>query len=94
MKVPFSATADNTTASETTPPVISTSPPEISPTTSNTSSLSDVERLKLILTEKYEKNLQILYDLLEKAPESLKPAIENAIEILTQGYQQAIANLG
>ena len=60
----------------------------------DTSLLSDVEQLKLLLIEKYEQNLQILFEQLEKAPEALKTALQQAIDILQQGYELAIASLG
>ncbi|MHB8104964.1 MAG: DUF5667 domain-containing protein [Dehalococcoidales bacterium] len=56
--------------------------------------LTDIERLRQLLTSRYEQNLQILMDQLAKAPEALKPFLQKAIEVLEQGYQQAIANLG
>jgi hypothetical protein len=61
--------------------------------TSNTE-LSEIDQLRLLLTSRYEQNLKILLDQLEKAPEALKPALQKAIEVLEQGYEQAIANLG
>jgi hypothetical protein len=55
--------------------------------------VTEIENLQLILYDKYEKNLRILEDLLAKTPDILKPALQRAIEVLRQGYEQAIANL-
>ncbi len=61
---------------------------------SNDNALSDIEKLKLLLMEKLEKNLQILRDQLEKAPEALKPALQKAIQVAEEGYWLTINNLG
>jgi hypothetical protein len=76
-------TAYNVTTQETAPVTVT-----------DAGELSDVEKLRLLLNEKLEKNLQILRDLFEKVPESLKPALQMAIDAAEQGYWQAIANLG
>jgi hypothetical protein len=55
--------------------------------------VTEIENLQLILYDRYEKNLRILENLLAKAPDILKPALQRAIEVLRQGYDQAIANL-
>jgi hypothetical protein len=55
---------------------------------------TDKEKLKLLLIEKFERNLQILRDQLEKAPEAVKPGLLKAIDDLERGYWQAIINLG
>jgi hypothetical protein len=84
------APAENNTA-------INNPPPEAiqrNTTEETGGAVSDIEKFRLTLVEKLEKNLQILRNQLEKAPEALKPAIKKAIEVLEQGYQQAIANLG
>jgi len=82
-------------ATTSTPPVVLTVPSERSGGTSqDTGFLSDIERLRLLLTEKYEQNLRILLEQLEKAPEALKPALQQAIDILQQGYELALASLG
>jgi len=51
------------------------------------------EKLKNILTERIAENLKILQDELEKAPGSLKPALQRAIEVVQRGYEQARQNL-
>ncbi len=40
-----------------------------------------------------EENLALLLNELEKAPESLKPALEQAIMVVQNGYQENISNL-
>lgn len=60
----------------------------------DTSILSDIEKLKLLLRERYEQNLRILLEQLEKASEALKPALQQAIDVLQMGYELAIASLG
>jgi hypothetical protein len=51
------------------------------------------EELKTMLTEKFEENLKILQEELEKAPEWLKPALQQAIEVARRGYEQALLSL-
>jgi hypothetical protein len=55
---------------------------------------ADITELRMLLTTSYERNLRILLDQYEKASEALKPFIQNAIDVLTEGYEQALANLG
>jgi hypothetical protein len=94
-----------TTNTTSTPPVVVTQAPATTTIVTappapershveDTSMLSDIERLKLLLRERYEQNLQILLEQLEKAPEALKPALQEAIDVLQQGYELAIASLG
>jgi hypothetical protein len=45
------------------------------------------------LTRQYYQNIQALLDELEKAPESLKPALRHAIEIAQAAYEAALASL-
>ena len=80
----------------TTTTVISVPPlPERDTTTAeDTGALTDIEKLKQLLREKYQQNLRILLEQLEKAPEALKPALQQAIEVVQQGYELAIASLG
>lgn len=51
------------------------------------------ERLKIIVSEQALKNSQKLQELLERVPESLKPALRRALEIADSGYEQALRNL-
>ena len=51
------------------------------------------EKLRTILSEKAAKNSKALRDHLEKVPESLRPALEQAIEVADRGYEQALENL-
>jgi len=69
-------------------------PERIGAASDDTSALSEVEQLRQLLTSRYEQNLRILLEQLEKAPEALKPAIQEAIEVLQRGYELAIASLG
>lgn len=62
--------------------------------TTTTTEPTEITQLRTLLTTKYEQNLKILTDQYNKAPEALKPALQRAIDILIQGYLQAIANLG
>jgi hypothetical protein len=52
------------------------------------------EKLKNNLVKNTGKNLKALQDELEKAPEPLKAAIQRAIDILLNGYEENISNLG
>jgi hypothetical protein len=70
----------------------STSLPTVSSLT--TTELIDIEQLRQLLTARYEENLRILWDLYDRAPAALQPAILKAIETLQLGYEQALANLG
>jgi len=51
------------------------------------------EKLKKILSERAARNSKALRDHLEKVPEKLKPALEQAIEVADRGYEQALENL-
>ena len=51
------------------------------------------EKLRTMLTERFEENLKILQDELAKAPEWLKPALQQAIEVARRGYERALLNL-
>ncbi len=89
------ATAVPAPTTITTPQITITSSQERSfETSQDTTQLSDIDRLKLLLTEKYEQDLRILLEQLEKAPEALKPALQQAIDVLQQGYELALASLG
>jgi hypothetical protein len=55
---------------------------------------SKQEDLKNKLTEEYYANLQALRDELEKAPDSVKPALQHAIEVAEGAYNAALSNLG
>jgi hypothetical protein len=85
-------TTTTTAAGEGSPPPVTVTQSMV--TQETTSPLSDIDKLRLILIEKMEKNLQILKDQLEKAPEALKPALQKAIEVAEEGYWLAIASLG
>ncbi len=50
-------------------------------------------KLREILSQNAAKNSRALRDQLKKAPESLKPALEQAIEANDKGYEQALNNL-
>jgi hypothetical protein len=68
--------------------------PENKRVTKDESEKSDKqEKLRTILFEKAAKNSKALRDHLEKVPESLKPALEQAIEVADRGYEQALRNL-
>jgi hypothetical protein len=92
------ASAENQTPATTTSPATTlaggTTPESGDNAPIDTSALTDIEKLKLLLLEKMEQNLQTLRDQLEKAPEALKPALLEAIEIVERGYWLAIVNLG
>jgi hypothetical protein len=45
------------------------------------------------LASQYYQNIQALLDALEKAPESLKPALRHAIEVAQAAYEAALASL-
>jgi len=89
------AKTNTASTTNTTPPLAVTqrSTQESMVTGGVSNTVTDIENLKLILTERFEKNLQILENQLAKAPDILKPALQKAIEVLRQGYEQAIANL-
>ncbi len=96
---PQTITATTAAPSTTTTPALegnNTAPVTITQTMTGetTGALTDIEKLRLMLIEKLEKNLQILRDQLEKAPEALKPALQKAIEVAEEGYWLVIANLG
>jgi hypothetical protein len=56
--------------------------------------LTDKEqKLKTLLTEKQQKNLEKLEAAWEKAPDWLKPLIRQAIDIIFYGYDNSINNL-
>ena len=58
------------------------------------SALTDKEqKLKALLTEKQQKNLEKLEAAWEKAPDWLKPQIRHTIEIILYGYDTSIDNL-
>ncbi len=50
-------------------------------------------KLRAILSRKAAENSQVLEDELEKVPDKLKPALQRAIEVANNGYQQALNNL-
>jgi hypothetical protein len=79
------------------PPVVIAAPSEPGRDTATyeeTGTLSDIDELKQLLWERYQQNLAILLEQLEKAPEPLKPALLEAIKVLEDGYQLAISSLG
>lgn len=55
---------------------------------------ANIDDLKLLLTSNYQRSLKNLLEQYEQASEELKPFIQRAIDILTAGYEQALANLG
>jgi hypothetical protein len=104
---PTTTTPATTPPSTDEPPAVETQPvPTITTITmlpvperiggdaEDTSELSDIERLRQLLTSRFNQNLRILLEQLEKAPEALKPAIQEAIEVLQRGYELAIDSLG
>lgn len=54
---------------------------------------SEQERLIDTLSRQYAENIQALQAALEKAPESLKPALLHAIEVAEQAYAEALSSL-
>jgi hypothetical protein len=78
----------------TTVPAVPPVPERLGGAAEDASELSAIEQLRQLLTSRYEENLRILQEQLEKAPEALKPAIQEAIEVLQRGYELAIASLG
>ena len=50
-------------------------------------------RFRMNVSEQAMENIQELQDLLERAPESLKPALRRALEVAINGYEQALRNL-
>jgi len=53
----------------------------------------DEARLRTIVSEQALKNSKKLQELLENAPEALKPALRRALEVADNGYGQALRNL-
>ena len=51
----------------------------------------DVEELKAVLNQSWAKNLAALEGALDKAPEKLKPAVEQAIDSLAKDYDRTIS---
>jgi hypothetical protein len=85
-----------TVPTEQTPPVTIAAAPEPGRDTAaheGTGTLSDIDALRQLLWERYQQNLAILQEQLEKAPEALKPALLQAIKVLEDGYRSAIASL-
>jgi hypothetical protein len=52
------------------------------------------QKLRDTLVRQSQKNLQDLQEELEKAPESLKPALRNAIEVAARAYEETLEMLG
>ncbi len=50
-------------------------------------------RFRMNVSEQAMENIQELQELLEEAPESLKPALLRALEVAIDGYEQALNNL-
>lgn len=50
-------------------------------------------RFRMNMSEQAMENIKELQDLLERAPESLKPALRRALEVADNGYEQALRNL-
>jgi hypothetical protein len=50
-------------------------------------------RIREIVSEQALKNSQKLREVLERVPESLKPALRRALEVADNGYEQALRNL-
>ncbi len=55
---------------------------------------SEQEKLRDILSRQSLENLRDLEEQLEKASESLKPALRHAIEVAARAYEEALAALG
>jgi hypothetical protein len=55
---------------------------------------SEQQKLRDTLISQSQKNLQDLQDQLDKAPESLKPALRYAIEVAARAYENALEMLG
>ncbi len=51
----------------------------------------DVEELKAVLSQSWAKSLAALEGALDKAPEKLKPAVEQAIDSLAKDYDRTIS---
>lgn len=49
--------------------------------------------LKMALSEQAEENKQELQDILDRAPDSVKAALERAIEVAGKGYDEAMKNM-
>lgn len=95
-QAPETTVPATTVPAEQPPPVVIAAPSEPGRDTvayEDTGTLSDIDELKQLLWEKYQQNLAILLEQLEKAPEALKPALLEAIKVLEDGYQLAIASL-
>ncbi len=50
--------------------------------------------LKTRVSEQAEQNTQDLQEVLERAPDSVKPALERAIDVAEKGYEEALKNIG
>ncbi|MFA5308993.1 MAG: DUF5667 domain-containing protein [Dehalococcoidales bacterium] len=55
--------------------------------------LSEYQQMLVDTLQKIEENIQALREQLEIAPDALKPALEHAIEVLQQSYEEALWNL-
>jgi len=74
-------------------PVEGTGPAKESAANNEGVKLDKQEKLRAILSRKAAENSQVLEDELEKVPDKLKPALQRAIEVANNGYQQALNNL-
>jgi hypothetical protein len=58
------------------------------------SGAAEQAELRELVASSAASNTMALKEELEKAPESVRPALERAIEIADMGYEQALSNLG
>lgn len=49
--------------------------------------------LRMVLSRRAVENSMALQEVLERVPESVKPALRRAIEVASAGYEQALSNL-
>ena len=81
------------TTPQATAPVEGTGPEKESVANNEGVKLDKQQKLREILYRKAAENSQVLEDELEKVPDKLKPALQRAIEVANNGYQQALNNL-
>jgi hypothetical protein len=81
---------------EKAPVAIAPTPPTVTPQPLDPNMLARMQKraqLKMMVSEKASVNPEAIREALKNAPESVKPALHQALTVADSGYQQALQAL-
>jgi hypothetical protein len=85
--------ATRTPVPTTAAPGVTSLPPTTTEEANKTETNKEAKDLKTTVSQQAEKNTQQLEDVLKRAPDNVKPALEKALEVAGNGYDKALKNM-